>query len=85
METERRKAIRHGSFRIGELTSSHLPEPVDCLVRDESGIGALIEVATSLGIPDQFRLFVRSNNLNKHCEVVRRTAHAIGVRYVKPA
>ncbi|MDR7040272.1 hypothetical protein J2X36_005054 [Methylobacterium sp. BE186] len=80
--SEQRKAIRQSSFRIGELTSVEMPSPVDCLVRDESGTGALIQVATTDGIPGRFRLTVASNNLDKQCEVVRRTAHAIGVRYV---
>jgi hypothetical protein len=81
MVTERRTNARRPIFRIGELTFEDGRALVDCLVRDSSKAGALIEVRVTEGISDTFRLTVPSIGFQRDCKVVRRTAHLLGVAF----
>ncbi|MGU3537703.1 PilZ domain-containing protein [Methylobacterium sp. A54F] len=81
MRAERRRVPRADLFRIGELWLQDEPEPVDCLVRNISGEGALLEVRTTAGIPETFRLTIERAGLDRPCTVARRTAHCLGVTF----
>ncbi|WP_409567937.1 PilZ domain-containing protein [Methylobacterium sp. E-025] len=81
MSGEQRSSVRKTLFRIGEMQLDDCSYVIDCLVRDSSEIGALIEVGHTNGLPDQFRLTIPSNGLNRRCRVVRRTAHMLGVAF----
>ena len=78
---EHRKAPRQDLFRLGELRPTDWSYPLDCLVRETSAHGALIEVGWAEGLPDEFTLTVQSNGLNKRCQVVRRTEGCLGVAF----
>ena len=78
---EHRKAPRQDLFRLGELRPTGWSYPLDCLVRETSAHGALIEVGWANGLPDEFTLTVQSTGLNKRCQVVRRTEGCLGVAF----
>jgi hypothetical protein len=81
MSLERRVAPRRDIFRIGEIWPDDSPQPINCLVRNSSTTGALIEVAWTGPVPDRFRLTVERIGLDKPCCVVRRTTHMLGVAF----
>jgi hypothetical protein len=81
MREERRRVPRADLFRIGELWLQDEAEPVDCLVRNISSRGALLEVRTTDGIPETFRLTIERAGLDRSCAVARRTAHCLGVTF----
>ena len=82
MQQERRASPRKDLMRIGEMFFDHARLSVNCIVRNYSDAGALIEVRSTENIPDKFRLTVESVYLSQFCRVVRRTKHMLGVRFV---
>jgi len=55
----------------------------DCTVRNLSETGARIEVENPVGIPDKFKLIIKSKKLERACHVMWRKAKEIGVRFVE--
>lgn len=82
MVEERRGRPRRDVFRLGELLPDGALTPIDCLVRNASEIGALIEVKETAGLPQTFWLNVECLRMNKRCVVVRQTKHLFGVTFV---
>lgn len=78
---EYRRAPRQDLFRLGELRPSDWSYPLDCLVREASAHGALIEVGCTATLPDEFTLTVQSTGMSKRCRVVRRTERCLGVAF----
>jgi hypothetical protein len=78
---EQRRAPRRDLFRLGELHPVGWSYPIDCLVREASADGALIEVGQTMDLPDAFTLTIQSTGLTKHCQVVRRTERCLGVAF----
>ena len=54
---------------------------IDCTVRNISASGAALDVASPLGIPQEFFLVVPVDNLRQHCRVVWRKEKRIGVAF----
>ncbi len=57
----------------------------DCTVRNLSETGARLEVENPVGIPDTFKLTIKSKKLERACRVIWRKAKEIGVRFVGSA
>jgi hypothetical protein len=53
----------------------------DCRVRNLSPVGACLEVASQIGIPDEFVLVVEVDHVKAPCHVVWRTAMRLGVEF----
>ena len=77
---ERRKVPRHRTLKAGHIAFNRAGT-VDCRVRNLSPAGACLEVASQLGIPDDFTLLIESDRLMKKCHVVWRTATRMGVEF----
>ena len=75
---ERRKAQRHRTLKAGSITFNR-DGGVDCRVRNLSPAGACLEVASQLGIPDDFVLVVEIDHVKAPCHVIWRTATRLGV------
>jgi hypothetical protein len=56
----------------------------ECILRDVSADGAEILVATTFGIPSEFRLFV-GDEPERACFVRWRQARRLGVQFLSPA
>jgi hypothetical protein len=54
---------------------------IDCTVRNHSETGAALEVVNVVGIPTEFSLVIRSDNINRNCRVVWRKMNRIGVAF----
>jgi len=77
---DRRKVQRHRTLKAGSITFNR-DGGVDCRVRNLSPVGACLEVASQLGIPDEFVLVVEVDQVKAPCHVVWRTATRLGVEF----
>ena len=78
---ERRKVQRHRTLKAGTIAFNK-DGGFDCRVRNLSPIGACLEVASQLGIPDDFVLVVEVDHFRSSCHVVWRTGTRLGVEFV---
>ncbi len=77
---ERRKIPRHRTLKAGSITFN-VDGGVDCRVRNLSPAGACLEVASQIGIPDDFVLKVDVDHVRAPCHVIWRTATRLGVAF----
>jgi hypothetical protein len=77
---ERRKTQRHRTLK-GGVISFNRAAGVDCRVRNLSTAGACLEVASQIGIPDEFVLVVETDHVRTPCHVIWRTATRLGVEF----
>jgi hypothetical protein len=54
---------------------------VNCWVRNLSPAGARLEVASQIGIPDDFVLWIEPDELTLSCHVIWRTTTRLGVKF----
>jgi hypothetical protein len=81
MSDNRRLEPRKNAFRFGSLFYDGLASPLDCLVWDESELGAMIEVETPDVVPERFSLSSGPDNPQRNCVVVRRHGRRLGVSF----
>ncbi|HTQ82532.1 MAG TPA: PilZ domain-containing protein [Pseudolabrys sp.] len=77
---EKRRILRQRTLKAGTINFNRAAG-IDCRVRNLSPGGACLEVASQLGIPDDFVLVVESDHLKQPCHVVWRTATRMGVEF----
>jgi len=77
---ERRKVQRHRTLKTGSIRINRAGG-IDCRVRNLSPAGACLEVASQVGIPDEFTLVIESDHLQQSCHVIWRTAARLGVEF----
>ena len=77
---EKRKALRHRTLKAGSIRFNRAGG-IDCRVRNLSPAGACLEVASQLGIPDDFVLVIGVDHLTRSCHVIWRTATRMGVAF----
>jgi len=77
---ERRKVQRHRTLKAGSI-SLNSSSGVDCRVRNLSPAGACLEVASQVGIPNEFVLVVDVDHVKMPCHVIWRTATRLGVEF----
>ena len=80
MQEERRATIRHRVLKGGKIAINEGFSVIDCTVRNLSPNGAMLRVASVVGIPDAFQL-VLSDGQKFDCVVQRRTGTDIGVSF----
>ncbi len=71
----RRRVLKAGTIRFDGGGG------IDRLVRNLSGTGAALEVATPAGIPERFILDVPGDGLHLQCRLVWHKEHRIGVAF----
>jgi hypothetical protein len=81
VEVERRKLPRHRTLKAG-LIGFNRASTIECRVRNLSPIGACLDVAGQIGIPDEFTLLVEHEQLKKKCRVIWRTPTRLGVQFL---
>lgn len=80
MEEEKRAAPRHRTLKGARIAFHDGFSTIECTVRNMSDIGAMLKVASVIGIPDHFDL-VLSDGQKFTCTVARRTATEVGVTF----
>lgn len=74
-----RVAPRHRVLKAGSIEFNG--GIIDCTVRNISDTGAQLEVASQLGIPDNFWLVISGSQTPRHCRVAWRNDKRIGVAF----
>ena len=77
---ERRKVQRHRVLKAGSIGFNRAAG-IDCRVRNLSPAGACLDVASQIGIPDDFVLVVESDHLKQPCHVIWRSGSRMGVEF----
>ncbi|MEA3025339.1 MAG: hypothetical protein QOF91_624 [Alphaproteobacteria bacterium] len=77
---ERRNDVRHRTLKAGTI-SFNRDGGISCTVRNLSNAGANLEVASPVGIPDEFTLVIATDHASRQCRVRWRTGNRIGVAF----
>jgi hypothetical protein len=85
-------AIRPSDLKMNEKRNSQRSRPlkggtisfggggaIDCTIRNLSSTGANLEVVSPVGIPDDFTLVIRPDQIQHSCRVAWRRQNRIGV------
>ena len=80
LQEERRSVVRMRTLKAGSI-SFNRAGGIDCCVRNLSPAGACLEVASQVGIPENFVLVIEHDHLRQNCHVVWRTATRLGVEF----
>jgi len=76
---ERRKSPRQRTFKTGSITLPH--GITECLIRNMSPKGALLEFLQPPLVPDDFVLLIKPDMTQRQCRVTRRKGLRIGVDF----
>jgi hypothetical protein len=79
-DQERRGILRHRALKAGHIMFNSAVR-IDCRVRNESPAGACLEVASQVGIPEDFVLVIDRDHLKHPCHVIWRTMTRLGVEF----
>lgn len=77
---ERRKDLRQRVLKAGKIAFNR-GAVIDCIVRNLSKSGALLNVADQFAIPEEFVLLIKRDNLQYQCYVEWRSGNQIGVSF----
>lgn len=58
---------------------------IDCIVRNLTASGALLEVESPVGIPHRFVLVISSEGVSRWCRLIWASERRIGVRFDRTA
>jgi hypothetical protein len=80
---DKRHAPRQRALKSGKIILNGGGSVFDCLVRNLSETGALLEIASSVGVPDLFELVIGQAPTQRtlQARVVRREATRLGVTF----
>lgn len=76
---EKRATIRHRVLKAGTIEFDG--GAVNCIVRNMTDLGAMLDVASPIGIPDRFTLALQTDRLRKYCRTVWWNENRIGVAF----
>ena len=77
---EFRNAPRHRVLKSGSILFKG--GGIDCVVRNLSSSGAALEVASPIGIPNEFTLIIKDEGGQRQCRVTWRKEKRIGVVFI---
>ena len=80
---QRRQAPRQRTFKTGSITLPH--GVVECLIRNMSAKGMLLEFLKPALIPDEFDLLIKPELTRVRCHITRRKALRIAIEFARPA
>ncbi len=81
MEEERRKQTRMRTYKTAKIAFNGQRSVLDCLVRNLSSHGALLQIATPVGVPEDFDLVFDGDGTVKAAHVIWRSENKIGVNF----
>ncbi len=80
---EHRKSVRHRVFKAGVIEFNRAGG-ISCTVRNISDGGACLEIASALGIPEQFDLHIASDRRTVACQRIWMSDRRLGVAFREP-
>lgn len=82
--SEKRVAPRRRVLKGAVIAYQDRHCTLECTVRDISAGGARLEVRDAMQAPDAFLLVIELDGIEADCQVVRRTASVLAVRFTSP-
>jgi hypothetical protein len=79
-EREQRRAPRQRAYKGGRVVFNNGHSTIDCLVRNISSHGALLTLPSTVGIPDEFEVWM--NGKQAPARVTWKRADKLGVAWV---
>lgn len=70
----RKRVLKAGVVKLADTM-------IDCTVRNVSETGAALEIISPLFIPDRFILSIKSDQIERSCQVVWRKEKRLGVSF----
>ena len=83
-QEDKRTSPRRRLLKGGIITFNDRRSTLRCTVRDLSVTGAHLGVQGSVVAPDKFVLIIELDGMEADCEVVRRTAKDLRVKFLSP-
>jgi hypothetical protein len=80
-QTNRRRAERHRTLKHARIVLDNRMSTFDCIIRNISNTGAMLEISAPIGVPGHFELAIGTSVHGPTCTVRWRTDHAIGVSF----
>ncbi len=78
---EQRKHVRRRLLKAGRIVFNGRFSVIDCIVRNLSDGGACLEVASSVGVPEDFDLIIEADHPGRRCHVAWRSDRRLGVAF----
>jgi hypothetical protein len=79
---ERRSPLpRKRTFKVGTIEFNRAGG-ITATVKNLSESGAMLQVDSIIGIPNEFMLFIGPDNFRRQCQIVWRQATKLGVRFL---
>ena len=76
---DQRSAPRQRTFKGGSVSTPG--EIIECVIRNLSDTGAMIELPGVIALPDTFTLIIKPELLKRSCTVAWLVGSRIGVRF----
>ena len=76
-----RRSPRERTLLPAKIYFNNKQSVFDCIVKDISSGGARLKLVSTLGVPDNFLLFIPSVEKRFHCQVVWNNIGEIGVSF----
>ncbi len=71
---QRDRVLKAGTIEFGSSA-------INCMVRNITELGAMLDVTSPIGIPDHFTLALQTDGLRKYCRTVWWNDKRIGVAF----
>lgn len=78
---DRRAELRRRTLKEGKILFNRRRSAIDCVLRNFSPGGACLEVASPVGVPDQFELLIDGEAQPRACASIWRHDNKIGVAF----
>jgi hypothetical protein len=80
---ERRRYQRTRTLKSARILLNHHHSVIDCTVRNLSPSGACLNVASVIGIPEQFDVFFEADRSVRACRLVWHKEKQVGVEFAE--
>ncbi len=78
---EKRREPRVRILKAARIVFNERRSVIDCTVRNLSAVGACLNVASTLGIPERFEVMFDADNSSRACHVVWHKEKQLGVEF----
>jgi hypothetical protein len=80
---ERRRRQRTRTLKSARILLNHHHSVIDCTVRNISPIGACLNVASAVGIPEHFDVFFEADRSIRPCRLVWYKEKQLGIEFAE--
>jgi hypothetical protein len=81
---ERRRHPRSRTFKAARILLNQHHSTISCTIRNLSPLGARLDVASALGIPERFDIIFDADRSIRPCRVIWQNEKQLGVEFAEP-